>query len=641
MMVDIEQQVPMMTTDEDEYAAIFMMTVFTWNTSALRQEKITNDGDYLLTCKDAVHILQLSKTFHDQYHGYLTRFIRRFGVYEAIQAGDASFLNHDDLGQSNADNLLYQQRVYEVEPTGNGLYLYPLFHHVTAFQTLVRLVLDYPWALGTVLASLTHLQSLELHGNNTRLSPRCLPPQLVTLVLGLPFNNGAQSEENCPLSVGVIPPTVKNLVLNEDFNQTILDFVGRYAWEWGEADSNCEMLSIQKTGWHSAQYVVCGSAMDTISITPYMKGIDLGIKMKVIPDFTEAKNLEYLILPSGGRMRPKTLRRNWADGLDKCSILFMPRTYAINGKGTAPIFPPGLKQLHLGSCWVNLWEFIDHFGLQLPQQLQVLHLPTNFDEDLCPGVLPSQLKVLSLGNAFNRSIGPRVLPPSIQHLIFGVCYDKPLKPGLLTSSLKRLEFGKNFNQPLPYGTLPEGLEELVFDGIFGVWNQTIFRPAAREPHLGCTLPSTLRMITFSACYDGYLGPNVLPARLHTIVFGAFFSNSEQEIGVSDPRRGYHYLPPTLVKLVFPLDCYFFSELTQWNLPHSLRLLCISKKWMGTFEGCLPGPDVHPGLVVHTDQLESEYYLPPNNPYNRFCDNTMIKRLQQAGRRVHRYDVVEY
>jgi hypothetical protein len=77
-------------------------------------------------------------------------------------------------------------------------------------------------------------------------------------------------------------------------------------------------------------------------------------------------------------------------------------------------------------------------------------------------------------------------------------------PVFLPNSLRAISFG-TFNAPLRIGLLPDGLEKLQF--------QTFNQPLQPK-----TIPHSVTELRFGIAFNQFLGPNVLPSSLITLIF---------------------------------------------------------------------------------------------------------------------------
>ena len=104
------------------------------------------------------------------------------------------------------------------------------------------------------------------------------------------------------------------------------------------------------------------------------------------------------------------------------------------------VWPQGLKNLTLGPRCQSL------DNVALPDNLQSLTLPGNFNHSLEGVTLPTGLLALAFGDSFNQSLEHVVWPKGLKDLTFGQNFNQTLKGFTLPPSLQSLRFGYHFDQ---------------------------------------------------------------------------------------------------------------------------------------------------------------------------------------------------
>ncbi|KAH0488660.1 MAG: hypothetical protein KVP17_003968 [Porospora cf. gigantea B] len=165
-------------------------------------------------------------------------------------------------------------------------------------------------------------------------------------------------------------------------------------------------------------------------------------------------------------------------------------------------FPPSLRVVKFLSDSVSKPQSL-RLPLTLAPRLEVLHLPSFWNEVLEPGWLPTSLRELRLGYMYNQSFLPESLPPALRKLAAGHCFSSALDH--LPASLETLKLGSMFNQPV--GILPSSLKRLIFGSAFSYSLSNLDLPHLEDLVLGYQwrhpvssewLPSSLRSLTLKA-----------------------------------------------------------------------------------------------------------------------------------------------
>jgi hypothetical protein len=108
--------------------------------------------------------------------------------------------------------------------------------------------------------------------------------------------------------------------------------------------------------------------------------------------------------------------------------------------------PKTVKSIQLDYTYLR---FCDDMFLNLPDELEILHLPQHFNSPLTN--LPNSLKKIEMGQHFNQLL---ILPAALKHLRLGHDFNQPID---LVDSLKYLKLENRFNQ---YLILPKHLKTL-------------------------------------------------------------------------------------------------------------------------------------------------------------------------------------
>jgi hypothetical protein len=186
---------------------------------------------------------------------------------------------------------------------------------------------------------------------------------------------------------------------------------------------------------------------------------------------------------------------------------------------------PFLKKIIFGCPFVE--GTIEDVTIPLPPALKCFRLSGKNNAGVQPNSLPSTLEILELCDDYNRPIKHGVLPSSLKVLILGCMFKDKLEPNVLPPLLERLEFVSNvrfgclYNHEFEFGVLPDSLQVLRLSSHF-------IQPIT-------TLPSNLQHLYFTAPYNKFIDPKIIPPGL-TI---------HPPEGYSFPKRPYMYITRTV------------------------------------------------------------------------------------------------
>ena len=255
-----------------------------------------------------------------------------------------------------------------------------------------------------------------------------------------------------------------------------------------------------------------------------VKNLFLSSASKVTPLSNAAADLTS----SSGILNASNVEKVWLVCDEDSDIpIFCPKeaiSLRIGRRVTRPvILPPCLQELEVGPAYTHNFDTLPSSlrvikflsdsvsksqSLRMPPtlspRLEVLHLPSFWNDALEPGWLPASLRELRLGYMYNRNFLPGSLPQALRKLTTGHCFSSTLE--YLPASLEILELGSMYDQPVNFG-LPRGLRRLVFGPAFSFSLTNPDLPHLEDLVLGYQwrhpvssewLPSSLRSLTLKA-----------------------------------------------------------------------------------------------------------------------------------------------
>ncbi len=296
---------------------------------------------------------------------------------------------------------------------------------------------------------------------NTTILPNDLPNSIEYIKFGFEYNRPFEYRdyENPESLVSVLPSNLKTLVLGNSFTQLI----GKNAF------SNSKNIESISFGFHYNNPFYENSFPESLKTLelgflykrPFEKNVfpsslnELVIKSiynHPLKEYVFGKNIVSLNIKTDNSitLEPNVLPK---------SLRTLVWEYYSDQEVEKDVIPLGVLNLTLRGF------FIKQFGINsIPPSVMELYLGKAFNNELVQGILPNSIKklVFEMGCIYNYQLRANDLPNSIEVLHLPDMYDKPIEALVLPFGLTECKFGFSWNQPLEKTILPPLLEKLYF-----------------------------------------------------------------------------------------------------------------------------------------------------------------------------------
>uniref|UniRef100_A0A6C0D9N0 Uncharacterized protein n=1 Tax=viral metagenome TaxID=1070528 RepID=A0A6C0D9N0_9ZZZZ len=286
----------------------------------------------------------------------------------------------------------------------------------------------------------------------------------------------------CNEVLNYLPKSIKNLIFNGKFNQSIEALAGL---------TNLQSLTFSTHFNQSIEALAGLTNLKSLIFSSYFN--------KPIGPLAGLTNLEILTFGSEFNQNIGTLA-----GLTNLEILTFGTQFNLSIEQLAGL--TNLKSLTFGFMFEQ-----DIKPLAGLTQLKSLKFGSEFNQDIKPLAGLTNLQSLTLGNIFNKSIESLAGLSNLHILIFGNVFNQKIKPLVGLTNLQSLTFGNDFNQNIKPLVGLTNLQSLTFGNDF---NQNI------KPLVGLT---NLQSLTFGNGFNQDIRPLAGLTNLQTLIFGERFN----------------------------------------------------------------------------------------------------------------------